>query len=509
MNGITEKKWFIYIVDHHEGPFSLEDLQGMATQGQISTKNYAWKEGMRDWQCVNEIAEFNPIFQETHESPSFITSYDALQNDVILDLKSKPPEFLDLSTHQSKPRAKSEIDAHTDLIKTQTRKASKLLKIFSLVGISLGIILCYNSEIFNSWFKSTRIRAGMVSISHLSQPYLLLLTEKIPYLSKWISPIPNLEDVNQTDFEELKSAARDKIEVTGPRFGLVLSKNDLLTPFFYVSSNLQDGARFRLKIIGNPDTLLNQLSFETQTDITLTKKLGKTIAIRALDDKPIPRGEYVVYLIPLDPEPPQVKEFLASVVTEIQTLPPELPRDTKVLIHKTYFLGGDKDASYISGLKEFHDKMRDKTFNEISEVKQFTMTMESQLVSTLNKFASIKKGKVNAKQRREWEAFHHHWNMLQAELNQIIEKWTPNMIQKEYFYGALYLLIQQTGQAIDKVHGFHRAYFNGTLDSKTLEIQIGEASALAQTAISILRTKTDQVEKLPLTLNGLPRRDGL
>jgi hypothetical protein len=116
---------------------------------------------------------------------------------------------------------------------------------------------------------------------------------------------------------------------------------------------------------------------------------------------------------------------------------------------------------------------------------------------------------MNLKQRKTWELFHNEWMRLQGQLDQIFLKWTPHTIQDQFFFGILYQLTQQVGQSVEKVHGFQHAYFTGSHDVKTFEIQLGEASSIAQGSISLLKAKIAQAEKIPYTPNGMPRREGL
>ena len=339
---------------------------------------------------------------------------------------------------------------------------------------------------------------------------MLALSQKVPFLSDWISPLPSLNDVSPSEYAELTQASRTSPDKAGPRFSIALSKNDELAPAFYVASNLPDGAQFQIVVIGVPESLLNQTSFSSQAQATLTQKLSKTGPIRYSDGKPIPRGQYFVYLLPTDNEPQTAKSLIQAYQPPNNTrIPPELPNTAKVLLSKSYFLGGPRDSNYLVRLKEFHDKLREKATSELTEIKQFTDTLDSQLASTVTKFTMIKKGKITARQRKSWEDFHNQWMKFQGQLDQNFQRWTPEAIQNEYFYGVLYQLTQQAGQMIDKVHGFQHAFFTGSQDPRTSEIQLGEATSSAQSSLNVLKSKIGQAEKLPPTPNGMPRREGL
>ena len=68
MDGFTEKKWFVYLIDHHEGPFSLAEIQAKVAQNQISISNYVWAEGLADWKSMASIPEFESILNSNAPS---------------------------------------------------------------------------------------------------------------------------------------------------------------------------------------------------------------------------------------------------------------------------------------------------------------------------------------------------------------------------------------------------------------------------------------------------------
>src|SRR5690606_34650000 len=63
MDGFTEKKWFVYLGDHHEGPLSLADIQDKMAQSQVTPSNYVWRDGMSDWAVMTDVTEFEGLLQ--------------------------------------------------------------------------------------------------------------------------------------------------------------------------------------------------------------------------------------------------------------------------------------------------------------------------------------------------------------------------------------------------------------------------------------------------------------
>ena len=63
MNTELQKKWFVYLSDHHEGPFDAEELSMKKKNGLINQQSYVWSEGMADWKPMIEVGElFNAIY---------------------------------------------------------------------------------------------------------------------------------------------------------------------------------------------------------------------------------------------------------------------------------------------------------------------------------------------------------------------------------------------------------------------------------------------------------------
>ena len=240
--------------------------------------------------------------------------------------------------------------------------------------------------------------------------------------------------------------------------------------YFYVSSNLPDGAVIDTYVEGIPDTLLNQLSFHGKTQATIDKKLGRTGVVRFPDGKPLPRGEYVVYATEDPQQPDAVKALLAGIPAVTAKTAPALPKDLKLLVSRPIFLGGAKDAIYLSRLKEFHDKLRAKASTELSEIKQFEATLESQLSQTSSKYTQLRGlsrgGKPSFAAHKAWTDFSAQWSKLDDNLKQSFVKWTDPVLETDYFYGVLYSMTKSAGDAVERLHQLHADFFNGKTDPK-------------------------------------------
>lgn len=571
MEGLNEKKWFVYLTDHHEGPFSLQEMQGKMASGIVTSENYVWAEGMGDWQPLTEIADFStltgsplppplptissfphdpektpplgttpalaltafaiapepsgaanvPIVKNPHEAfkpveqafkeltsqtPASRKGESQLNARILLEPGFEAPQ-LDISQEM-----RSKLFAKREKTKFRIRISRRFL------GWALGFILVGSGAVFvmqnglsgmDSVWKNPEVHSVMQTMHTFAEPFLIKLVVKYPALEKYISPIPPIEGVSESDYRELKVAASSKSTGAKLMVALALVLDDLNAPTFYVGSNLPDGTQFDIWAEGVPDTLLNRIAFSGKVHAILNRRLGHTEILRYADGKALPRGEFNFYVVPSPNNSPEIKQALAGANPALLKAPAPLPADAFVLSTKTYFLGGKKDEVYITRLKEFHDKIRTRALTELTEVKQFSAFMTERLKISIAKWDELYRGKLTPAKKKAWAQFNEDWTRFSTQMAETSKKWTPESLENEYFYGSLYQLTQTAWQQLDGLHGLHNAYFTGKVDPQSFEIQVGEATSTARSAVIALEVKTQEAEKLPPTPSGMPRRDGL
>lgn len=508
MDGFNIKKWFIYVVDHHEGPFSLEDIKLMMESHSVTADSFAWTEGMEDWRAITKIPDFSSLLAQEapkietilHENP-----VQMIENEPIISPVPPTPSAgagTDTSDSISTPLTKSleitrDPDGPTQDTKIPTQKPPKRSYWAWIVVFLISIgALFYSLEgkLFSDTLKAA-------SLSERTHALLLTLSDKFNFLQPYISPIAPLDDTTPDEFENLKKAARKHSAGDPPQVAIAVSKLNPTTPIFHIASNLPEGTELRIDIKGIPETLLNSISFKNTIFATINKRIATSSPLKTMDGTAIPRGEYKITVSTSTSQ--GIANSRPTNFTET-SLSDELPKNFKILIQKTVFLGGNRDVNYTERLKEFHDKLKAKANNEIIEIKQFSATLESQLNSTVTKFNLLKRGKITPKQKKEWDKFSTEWSKMDNSLNEIFSKWDRETIQNLFYYGVLYHLTLKAAQAVDKVHSFQHTYFTGKVDSNSLEIQLGEAISSAQVSLRVLRAKIENAENILSTSTGLP-----
>ncbi len=474
MDGNLEKKWFVYLEDHHEGPFSIQEIESKMTEGKVRSQNFVWAEGMSDWEPMPTVPDFQNLVQKLEPPIKEVSPIE----------QKEEPSF-SFKTNLNKEADPLEEPFHAPLWTPPQKTSTPWLKITCLFIIPIGIGFVFYKGYLNSFIRKT----------HSQTLFVEKWIEKIPFLSQWFSPLPVISDLTSEDYEELKTAARAKPGQDGPKTAIALSTREHSMPSFYLATDLPEGAKFEYFLEGIPNTLLNHMSFSSQGHFSISKKLGKTPPIGFPDGQPIPRGEYWVYVVEAQDQPSDVSSLLTSLETAKIELPDKLPKGKKLIAKKTFFLGGLKDTVYEERLKEFHEKIKLKVKNELDEIKQFTQTLDSQIQASTSEFNRVKQIKSQPQQQKGWKNFHEKWTHLESQLNETFTKWTPQITQNEFFFGKLYTLIQTVGDRTDKLHMVQNSYFTAPVDLKSFEIQLGEATAQTQTSLSELRAKSEEAEK--------------
>ncbi len=486
-------KWFIYLGNHHEGPFTTIDVRDKLASGQITPNHYAWCEGMTDWKVYREIAELSG---ESAESPGSEVKID---NTTVVSAPEPGPQAVeaqsDLTQLGISPQAEDRPQpAPTASAPAKAKRSFKISRGLIYFMLFAALIGAGGSAYLQGWISAETF-----------DPVVAKVLAWVPQLSVVLSPISRLDDVSKEDYEELKQAALTAPNPVHPFVAVALSKADPTYPAFYIASHTADGAAFDVWVVGVSDTLLNTMSFSGKLPVTTIRKLGKTPALKTADGKLVPRGEYWV-IVGQRKAPENVPTAEApKIPAEISAV---LPNDFEPLTKKLYFLGGAKDATYTARLKEYHDRLKAKVASEIDELKQFSQTLESQLESTNKKYQSLHRGKVTSVHRKVWNGFHGSWSALTGKLVQTAQSWNPAALEHEYFHGALYKQVQEAAVLVSRAHELEHSYFTGTGDPKSLDVQIGEVSARAQHILSEVKAKIAEAEQVPTTPNGMPRKEG-
>lgn len=66
----SSKIWFVYLTDHHEGPFTASEVAEKLSQGLVTKQSLGWKDGMAEWLAIESIPELAAALNEPTPAPA-------------------------------------------------------------------------------------------------------------------------------------------------------------------------------------------------------------------------------------------------------------------------------------------------------------------------------------------------------------------------------------------------------------------------------------------------------
>jgi hypothetical protein len=635
MDGFHDNKWFVYINDHHEGPFSMAQLQSKLQTGEVNRTQYVWAEGMPDWQLMTTVRDLDPILTLTaapifappavatyeHE-PSLDMSFDeqapieepvlrparepgsirvevaapaarpapvvepapvtpilqpreepvalqpapiapiapvapaaqpvqpaapiaepVLQQPVIQQvsapvLEAPQPIALEpvVAARQTPqvevPPALDELrderfDSEPSLdsmnqpsknegtpqmmfgsVSSDRHRSGGFLKIFLFLAILGAVAYGYVSGVMDPVLKNPQVVSAAVFVRDVTSPAMTRVAQWVPQLQRWISPIPYLSGVDKAELAELRANAQRS---NPPRLVLAVDRTDPSSPSFHVSSALPNGTKLDLVLIGTPETLLSQTSLELKATTEIVNRLATFEGLRQLDGRPIAQGEYRVFVMESDSgsQLPEVEAALNELPDSRESIPSDaaISGKRKLFLQKTYFLAGEKDETYSKRVKDFHDRLRTRSADELKELAGIVQTLTLQLTSTIEEHAKISSGKISKSAEKNWNEFHDKWTGQQTQLDTSFAGWAESLAQKEFYHWGLYQMVKQLSERVSQLHvQQHSGVLIRPTDEKEFQAQLNERQKAAREALTELDRKLTESRKLNEGVEGMPKR---
>jgi hypothetical protein len=508
MNTENEKKWFVYIGDHHEGPLSDREVYQRKQQGQVNQDSYVWREGMADWVLLSQVTDLKQAIEAmtAAEPPPSAKPHLELAPEPV---EEAPPEMEPLihASPAAEAKAAKALQAKTALKPSRRKQlAMKGLYIFAgtvSVGISL-IAFAFVGLVMAS-------RSSNIKIHTRIRPIIEKVSEKAPYLRSAFRMTPTLSDVSSEDMADLENA-----RVVGPelgvRIGIGLSESEPSRPAFYVSTNLPHRTKLDIQIIGDPETLLNRLQYNSQVTVTPQYGFGKSEAFLTENGQMLPKGDYQVYVYESAEQPEMVKSQLEKLATNRtpQIAGKDVPKSAKFVASRKFFLGGERDENYLTRLKSFHQAIKEKAEKEILEIKQYAETLNAQHSIVTGAFMKVfRSKKIAAPQRSAWQSTADTWTKIAEQLDQTVQTWSKETLQNEFFYGSVFDAVKNAFFATRDLVKLESSFVAKPGDRKAFEIQHGKLLSESREALEILKRKVEIMSKAPKTASGLPTREGL
>lgn len=529
--------WFVYSGYQYEGPFEAEQIRSRIHAGDLSANHYIWSEEMPDWVRVQDVRDFSSSLDtarkagiECDESPygdelpgdlpPFSMEEFSEEREELLE--EEPLKAIPVETLQSSPSVAAallrELTEKQEKVKELIPAAVEFYSPGAVLNISPDVVEPQVEKSVSRWqliarevekfLKKDPRRAGAIAASGL------LLITILPFAFRSGGSrheIVALSDVSQEEYKELRTTAAQPVGRNGPSLALAMSRADALAPFFYVATNLPDGARFVVMIEGVEETLLGRTHVSVHAAVTARGGLARTPAFKQSDGRSFPRGDYQIYVSDAPNEPAAVHSLIKDLpaITLPADAPSKLSQPVHLLARKTYFLGGAKDAAYQQNLKAYHKRLQQRAEAELVELKQFTETLEDQLSQTIASFQAAMGRNRPGETSSRWPVFHREWTRLEAQISGIFGNWNPATLEDDYFYFKIYSLLKQAERKVSEIHQAQNSLLESHGSDPDREIRISGDASVAQSSILAIKAKIAHAASQAPSANGMPQRQGL
>ncbi len=474
-NTVHFDQWYVSAGNRFGGPFTTRSIQVALSEGDLGRDTMVWAKRYDDWQTITAIPEFASLLTTATRAPNLAKFFS--ENEYQLqgvqfiegtDLNFATSGQLPHLPAMRKGRDTNHLEMNNDLVNeirgnsrhqhhstaisdAEIRSASKAK------GLS-DIVLMRNSS-RRARLAACLIAGGIVAGSITN---LYINSQRIQ-LDKGVA---------FADVKMVNKIAQMDLEEHGALVHVVTSSSDLITPTFYLGTNLPDGEALDFELDAIADSLAGPPPATLKTTVTTKGHLAITPKFRDEAGVPFPRGKYRV-----------------SVQSEKYGT---LIKDQEV------FIGGVADEKYLQDLQSYKLKAKVLARQELLEVKQIADSLKNQLSETQSQFNALvyagagRNSSTNEASVNKWKDFSSGWVAFQNELEALTREWASTAGSPRRFYKGLANTIFEASRLIADIHQRQADFVTKKANAESKDI-ITQNTASAFKILSVLNDQSDQL----------------
>ncbi len=368
-----EAKWFVYIGDHAEGPFTPEQIERGLRDGKLAAGFLAWTRGMKDWLPLQEIEELRSRLLDRQELQGSGGKRVGTLTE-LMGLPRSPEERSDWIGPAERARALAEADRTLRRMESERRgRENKSLRMDIWRQVR-AILWAMSVAIFvGLLFGATWLYLTRDAVDSPLRTFAAQRGRQFPEISKWIDPIPALSVWSAADRDRLSRAASQPFGRGNVALEWTIEAAQGKNPAFWVVANLPLQTRLRLRADGIRGTLDGVVQSSHEVYFWLTRPWAEVGLSRESTAFSLPRGNYLVRIWLDSKQLPEVSERLA-----LSGYRPGIE-----LRQGQVFLGGADDQAYREALLNFNRTVREGMRGELDRIASFVNLVFEQREDTV------------------------------------------------------------------------------------------------------------------------------
>ena len=378
-----DSKWFVYIGDHAEGPFSAEQIEAALTAGKLAPGFLAWTRGMQDWLPLEQIEELRiHILEANEQSKSGPKRVGTLTE--LMALPRANEERSDWIGPAERARALAEAERVLQKMESE-RKSREQREFQSDVGrqartvLTTVLVAIVVASIFGfTWLYLTRN-----SVQSPLRTFLVVHQREYPQLLQKIGPLPDLPIWSESDRARFSQILKSPFGPGSARIAYTVEGKNESRPIFWVVSNFPLQTRLRLRLSAHRGTLETELDRTYEEHFILSRPWSEVHFDSLGAQGRVGAGTYQVAIDLEGDQDPSVQARLAEAGV----------RAGSSLLSEEAFLGGLDDENHRRTRDHFNRSVREAAIQEMDRLIPILRLNHDQSAD-LQAFAALKPGKV-------------------------------------------------------------------------------------------------------------------
>ena len=441
------KEWFIYVVDHHEGPYSHAEIQARIAEGSILNTTFLWKEGFADWVLGEDLQDFKNDFRASKPL--------VLKN--LTDLSVEPTSTSQTNNSFHKPSNEG-----------KTSVFKKLSLTFIVVVGFLGLYQATVTHVLDDSLRKIGLTSAVEAI-HRAQLPVLPVPASLPRLDAVTQYLPESirsrltrltvpEGLSLNSLEDLKKAAGMPLS-NGAAFSIELVGDQKSEPKFFIATNLPDQTNVTIALRGVPGTLVGVKDYTQAQTLTVVGHGALSNVFRGANGETIPYGDYVLVVF----DSPEQSEVVAEKLKDIPKA--DVPKDfasilgaQRVLFYSKYvFLGGEKDDVYAAKKKAYEEQLAAERLRVWTQIDDARQQLRELVDNSAALYFKLNKKRTAPASKKAWAADRTGYEAASVRLKQL----GSDLVKREPSFAREVGLLGSVIQTADALNQLENGAMNG------------------------------------------------